>query len=452
MKKTKFMTRLGAVVFALAILVAMAVPAMADTVNVYSGTNNAIATGVAGTTSIPITKTIVVFNTDNQEVRLPDISYTYTVQGHNVSDSTTVSDGTNTEHVKSGVNGGITGCTITFNPATKVAAKTTGTEVEVSGNLTVDLSKFTRAGVYRYKITEDATPTSVRNQGLEPRVSSGTGDMYDPTRYVDVYINNPDATHTGFWMSGAVIFKTQLNSSSGQGVGNDIITTTTEKTTGWQPKVEPGASQTDFDYTDDVTVDRYFTYNVDVTKEITGNLADKSHQFPFDVTVTGSTLLNHHPITFDVDNKGVASTGTIIADTPFTDNTAKLADGEHYKLIGLPRGSQITVKEYNDTRDQYKLTTTLTGTTSTSTNTATVMASDLTKLHPFGETNVLINSGNADKSVTTANTVIKFTNDISDISPTGLAFRIAPYVLMLTAAVSMILLFAKRRREITDMI
>ena len=143
---------------------------------------------------------------------------------------------------------------------------------------------------------------------------------------------------------------------------------------------------------------------------------------------------------------------SFINGTPFTDTTVKLADGEHYKLIGLPRGSKITVKEYNDTPDQYKLTTALTGTTSTSTNSAAVMASDAAKQHPFGETDVLINSGNAAKSVTTANTVIKFTNDISDISPTGLAFRVAPYVLMLTAGISLVLLFAKRRREVTDMI
>ena len=50
------------------------------------------------------------------------------------------------------------------------------------------------------------------------------------------------------------------------------------------------------------------------------------------------------------------------------------------------------------------------------------------------------------------NVAIQFTNALSIISPTGLAFRVAPYVLMLAAGVSLIVLFAKRKHETTDMI
>ncbi len=82
---------------------------------------------------------------------------------------------------------------------TKVAAAQSGTEVEKTGNLTVTLSAFQHAGIYRYKITEVANPTDVISVGLDARDSA-----YDSTRYLDVYIKNGS---NGLEMYGAVIFK-----------------------------------------------------------------------------------------------------------------------------------------------------------------------------------------------------------------------------------------------------
>jgi len=485
MKKTKLMTKVMAVVFALAILFAMSVPVFAD--DITQGTKNDKYQGsqAAGfgldannSTHILITKAIVAFNPDNVAVREPNMDYTYTAVPYDTNTAegaelnATITDaGDNTVNparapktvtVLNGMVNGVTAATIQFRPTnTKVQAAQKGTEFEHTSYFTVDLNEFTHAGVYRYKITETMSVngtavTNLENYGFEAR-----GSGYSAERYLDVYIVNDANGTNGLAVQAAIMFKTTATDTNNPAnAATDAITTTTEKTTGYEPGVEPDPNTGDYDYTNDGTVDRYKTYNLEVGKTIEGGLADKNHYFPFVITLAADANLVPTVTADFVNNNatslsGVSQNNTI--DITTNSNTvvgASMSNGDSITINGLPKGTTVTVKETNDTHDEYTASwDTMSGTT-----TSNVTFKDAN--------NATVNSGYAianNASITTSavaidgdsgyvKTELGYTNTISELSPTGLAFRIAPYVLMLAAGISLVLLFAKRRREITDMI
>ena len=444
------MKKLISLILALMMITAVAA-AWADADNTYEGSNNALATGVAGNTAIPLNKTVVIFNTqDNTTVREPDITFSYviakvdSVASEGAQLSATVSDNTNTVNVYNGVltgdyAGAITNpANIVYSSSNTVSATTKGYEDEKYTNITVDPTKFPHAGIYRYVITESSNET-LKNVGMEAHTSN-----YDNTRYLDVYIYNPDNDHNTLWMGAAVIFKSaSTDESNPPKTASEAITTTTDKTTGFEPGNNTPASGTN-DYTNDETVDRYFTYNLQVTKAITGTLADKNHDFPFQISFTGALA---NAVTVDVTNSSAspANTTLSISTTAATD-TAALRDGETYSVTGLPKGTTVTVKEYNDTVDDYKLTTSFAGTTSEATISAATLGTDAD--HLTGETGVLINSYSTTVKAD-ANTVLTFTNDLASISPTGYVSRFAPYALILIGGIAL-LIIAKKHKKHTD--
>lgn len=450
----KKLRKIGAIVLAVMMIAVMAT-AWADGNNVWTGSDNdsanpGLATDdIAGTTTIPLNKTIVIFNTeDGTTVREPDISFSYAItkvdtqaaDGAQLS-STVTDEDSNTVNVYNGVPAGITNpSNISYSHSNTVTATTTGYEDEKSTNITVDPTKFPHAGIYRYKITETAgdDPEDV---GMEDRTSN-----YDSTRYLDVYIYNPDyddsvdppTGHPTLWLGAAVIFKTVASTGN---EGTDNINTSFEKTTGFEPADNDDGST---DFTNDETVDRYFTYNVEVTKAITGTLADKNHDFPFQISFTGAL---EHAVTVDVTNSSAnpANTTLSISDTAATDSAA-LHDGESYTVTGLPKGTTVTVKEYNDTLDTYKLTTNVDGSSSDATyTTATVLKT--TASEAMGETNVAIDSDDDTTVKADANTVLTFTNDLASISPTGYVARFAPYALILIGGIALLIISRKHKKH-----
>lgn len=448
MKKTKLLTRLGAVVFALAILFAMSVPALADDAgNVYTGSGNTLATGVAGSTSIPLTKSIVFFNENGSSVYEPNLTYAYTVAPQNPGNATVTDDGSlnNNTPVTVKVNQGPTGGVyfanganvITFSSTNNaVTASATGTEVEKSTNLSVDLTQFTHAGVFRYVITETTTEDAKNAQGVLQ------GDDFDDTRYLDVYIQNDG---TGLALYGAVIFKT--DSTVVNDAGTDSINTSFKKTTGFDPATDESSGT--IDYSSETAADTYTTYDFSVKKEVSGSLADKSNEFPFYVNVT-NTISGAKYTYFDDPGTGAGAaetiSGTSIAKgTNSASSTLTLKHGDYVKFVGVPSNTSsalsIDVTEWNNTPDKYTPSV-----AATNGSPALVSSSALDTGASASLTTFDLKTNDA------AGQIITITNTISEISPTGLAFRIAPYVLMLAAGVSLIVLFIKRKRETTDMI
>lgn len=438
----KNIKKIGALLLALVMVLAMGTTSFAAD-DIYTGSENSNAL-ISGT-DIPLTKGIVLFNTDSSEIREPNISFTYTVtpvdptaanQGKPLAGVTVTDDGSRnsgtpvTVNVYDGVDAAFTSTlTLSFADTNqKVAAAKSGTELEKSGNLVVVPSAFPHAGIYRFVITEAANPTNVTSVGLDSRTNN-----YQNTRYLDVYIKNGDS---GLEMYGAVIFKSSATDAVDSTKG-DIITST-EKTTGFEPSV--GSTGGPTTYENDDTVDKYHTFNLEVNKTITGGLADKTHDFPFEITLTGdktSTIIT------DYSKTGASYVGnepTIVnISTTAAVLTPALSNGDSVTITGIPVGTTVMVKETNDTYDKYTPSiTTQTGFTG--------LALTVTGALPAqnGSTQLSAAAGITSKD---ENSVIGLTNNLAEVSPTGVVLRVAPYALMLIAGIFLLVLARRRKAD-----
>jgi hypothetical protein len=225
--------------------------------------------------------------------------------------------------------------------------------------------------------------------------------------------------------------------------------TTGNKTDGYDSDDQTNESSSIGTSTQDMA-DHYYTYNYDVTKEINGALADKTHQFPFTVNTSqpeGSTagqtfFVTKNKTAIDDD----ASTGTIAQDVSQT-----LANGETLYLIGLAANTSITkVMEENDTADTYQSVAENPLVQSKSVAANATFGFDSTAADATVTPYALTNYAEDTNSKPTANSAItdtKFTNSLEDISPTGVVLTVAPYAIMLGIAVFFVAVFIRNKKK-----
>ena len=365
-------------------------------------------------------------------------------------------------------------------------------------NLPIDFSGvvFTAPGVYRYKITE--TATSYTSSGVT------NGDITN-VRYLDVYVmRSPDTdatagrvaytdgTSANQWKIYGYVCISPESVANGVG-GTTAVTHSTKKTNGFVSETVPDPSNPSSTITS--TADQYHTYNLTVGKTLVGDATMNSHKFPFDATWTAGTATGS--FRFAVEKTGaadVATTAQSVATTTVngTDvaantlaytyditNTAEyaltstdkdgsptIATGATVKYIGIPTGTKVTVTETNDVVGTTYATRAFadTYTNSYSTPTGDEKRVAFTSGSVLGNETVsgstlenglatMAQGATAAYAQATApavdtNQAIQFTNTLSIISPTGVAFRVAPYVLMLCAGIALVLI--TRRRENTE--
>lgn len=467
----KKMLKIGALLMALVMILVLGTTAFAadgtnntnDDKGSLNGTPPNTAIKTVTSNQFTLNKTLIVFNPEAVGVYEPTIQYTYAVSPVTVStgsDRATVTDDGSlndndpvTLNVKSGVAGGLafTSAAAFANTNTKVNATKTGTLVEKNIVLTVDPTVFRAAGIYRYKLT-DTTEVSALNA-----VGITRPEGYKVDRYIDLYVKNDgkDAT-TGnpkFKIENAVVFaETSVTDPT-----TDDITTTTLKTTGYNE-----SAQSDNDYTDDTAADHYYTYNLKVEKETTGNLADKTHQFPFAVAISDikAAKITYAGVGIAAANAADedVSSGAVNKGTLAEDSVLKLKDGDSVTFYGIPFGAKATVSEYNDTYDEY--TAKKDGTKTTNASTLVQLAADVTLVSKKAEekaelANILIDAGKAhtaaDATQSSANTTLAhFTNNLAEISPTGVVLRFAPYALMLVAGIVLLVLSRRKTAKEED--
>ena len=259
--------------------------------------------------------------------------------------------------------------------------------------VTVDFSavSFSTPGIYRFTVTESGNVNGVTNDTTR-------------TRYIDVYVVDTDGT----------LRVTNYILHNGTGVPDNSDDNGTDDNGVYDDKA------TGFTNT-------YATQNVTLTKQVEGNMGDKSKPFAFTIEITSaggaksytieaSDSTSYDPITTTLNEDETAYVGSA---------TVNLSDGESVTIKGLSTGDTYTITETAVAGYNTKIAT---GTT-TSSEDATITGTEY-----------------ADKTVNDA-TAVTFYN-ISDAStPTGIVMNVAPYVLLVVVAAAGCFVFLRKRRE-----
>jgi len=499
----KNIKKISALVLALVMVLAMSVTAFAD--------GEATLTGgeIGGYTeadkqnldnkAIKIAKEITAFNPDETLIYGPAFTYTYTVtpgtSGVSITDATTdhasglATSTTTLSGITTGVvvNGGAAGNaasaagTLAWTNADILAADTVANGGAANTKyFTIDFTNvvFTAPGVYRYTITE--TPAANDASYAAAGITETTGSR---VRYLDVYVMR-SSTFEDLETNGGTAGKTAYVNTDWKVYGyvcvyddNDAITPDGDTTTTGAMKTNGFVAGTN-DSTA-VPADQYHTYNLTIGKTLSGDNTMNSHKFPFDATWTAGTATGSFRFAVESSSAQVTTTSQAATTTVNgvtvnagdllytydTTNTAEyaltsadkdgapsIANGGTIKYIGIPNGTKVTVTERNDV---VGTTYTTTAKETIGSGTATDVVFNSSSTAALSSDGKIATTDQGDTAVyaqgtptADSNYAVQFTNTLAIISPTGVAFRVAPYVLMLCAGIALVLI--TRRRENTE--
>ena len=394
--------------------------------------------------TIRLLKELVIHNTDGKDIYLPSVTYNYTVRPANADEvaNMTVTDAdevvgvvyqgpsasltttsTSVVFAPNGTNAtAYTDTSLTTVFTQPGAAESTGTSVYKSFDIAFNTAGYTHPGVYRYVITEAST-----NRTTAGVVTAENAPATNNVRYLDVYVRGAHKDANGqydqFNIYGYVCF---INDA----VINADDTSNVAKTNGYV-------------HTSSVTTlaDQYYTKNLEVEKQITGGvLAETGHEFPFTITIASGPN-GRGAVLNAVDTTGTVASGITSGTAVLAESTVITAGLSHEKtvtLYGIPTeaGATVTVKENNDTYDAYTLAATTANSTVTDISAVNGIIPAKTE---SSTTSAVAIDGNA-------MTEVHFVNSLTEISPTGVVFRFAPYLFILAAGLTLMVV-ARRRRE-----
>ena len=382
-------------------------------------------------TVLNIPKSILVVNSDYNQSYSPDITYTFTVTPSANLSRVTDSNGTSVA-VQAGVANGVsTSASVDFDPSLVTSTGTSLSE-EVTANLvlSVDLTKFEQPGIYRYTITDTTSIEALYNAGIV-RASD-----YDTTRELDVYITRNATTGTlgvdGYVLldeiPGTVVESTLK--SPGYVENGDIVKIVNPGEDG-----TPGTADDVITYEvadPSVSVDRYITYNLEVTKTVTGSMGDTSNEFPFAITLA------------DAGTVFAGGDTTALEASTATEFATALHSGETYYIYGCSPLASYMVAETNNTSNPYVVTSNVGDITNVSVDPNGTISTG-------GANDTLIDISNyetvnSDTNVSTeatGNGTVGFINNLEAPTPTGFLMRVLPYTLILGLIAGAFVLFKK---------
>ena len=175
--------------------------------------------------------------------------------------------------------------------------------------------------------------------------------------------------------------------------------------------------------------------NTDSSKSRTRkvNLSD----FTIDVAGTTGQKFFYSPV------DGTVATATT-EGTVGTPVTASLGNNNSIILAGLPANVTVAVKEANGNPATYDVTVADTGTATLALNNSSIKNGEETG---FTAQNISAYTGTESEKPDANLIQTTFTNKLVDISPTGLVFMIAPFVIMLAAGAFLFGMVTKNRKK-----
>lgn len=398
------------------LIATMAAFAMTLTLGASASFAASIGTGVAETndTQITVPKGVTFINEDAVTSYGPGITYTYTVAPATTEDAMTVTDAE--DHVGTVHAGPANGLTletpsITFGADETYTTSAAGVQATKNIVMNVDLSKFNRAGIYRYVLTDTTAKADLYAAGIT------RDDGYDTTRFIDVFVRR---TATGFEVYGYA-----LKTANGSTIAS------TEKDPGF-------VSESPAEDGDPVATDKYKTYNVTLTKTVTGTLGDFEHEFPFAITVSNNGH-NYNAAKGDI-NAAKAATATSATSLNTT-----LKHTQTYTIAGLSPHATVAYQETNDTSDLYEVSV------AGSSSAISVTADQTAKTYAVAAG--AVSAYDTENSATSVAAIgsktnyeaVTYTNNLDEVSPTGLVLRFGAYAFLIALAFGM--MFALNRRE-----
>lgn len=379
MKLNKTMGRVATTLVATAMLASVAVvPAFAEEVGQFKGS------------TFNIQKHLQL----EQNTFAPNVTFTF-----NVSVPTAGNQPITTEEQSKGIEAGVDGAIDVSKTAT-IAANAIATKDGVvtvpSDTFTVDVTKFSHAGVYKYVVTE----SSVENDDF--KYDSNVLILY-------VHVKNDDTAATDLAVS-----MIELVDPDGANEGTEAT------------KIDGFTNEygKDNDDTDKL-------YDITLNKVVTGDQANLDAKFKFMVGVD-SEYDNDTVLIVDTNGNGIYGDTIDVNGEPVADDvktlpangTAQeiwLGNGVSAKIFNLTDGATYTVTESEGGQAGYVTT--------------------VDKGHVFNEgTYTVTGSVSADDTIT-------YTNTKTSVTPTGIVMNVAPYALLVVVAAAGCFVFMRKRRE-----
>ena len=386
----------------------------------------------------------------------PDVAATYK------KGTTTISDGTNTVPVEPGTAAMITGGTektAEFNagPYAIPTAVITAPDVQTftkTVSFSFDTTKFTKAGVYRFVITESlpegANKDDVEDTGGKGENGAGQQDVpYQRERFLDVYVRSKDTAGVITYEIYGYVMHSGDTDKDNNATGNKWAQ---HKNSGFDGGKQKGNGKlTPQGYT------KYTPRKVKIKKKISG-LVPTDTLFPFTIqllhgatqTVAGN---DNKDMQIKVKYPGFTATAPntyeIMTIDQFNAAVQKLKHDDEVEIIGLPKSTTVVVKEQNKNfvgavksdLTGYKSIDLIDANKDTSITGSKALKPDTTSTDPDSF------SDEVSKQLTNNDLGLLYHNHVDEITPTGVVLTVVPYAMMIFVSISMAFMFLTKRKE-----
>ena len=376
--------------------------------------------------------------------------------------TTTISDGTNTILVEPGQAAQITGGTektaeFKADTYTMPTAVITAPDVQTftkTVSFSFDTTKFTKAGVYRFVITESlpegANKDDVEDTGGKGENGAGQQDVpYQRERFLDVYVRSKDTAGAITYEIYGYVMHSGDTDKDNNATGNKWAL---HKNSGFDGGKQKGNGKlTPQGYT------KYTPRKVKIKKKISG-LVPTDTLFPFTIQLLhgGATTAANDNKDMEIKVKYPGFTPTapnayqIMSVDDFNAAVRNLKHDDEVEIIGLPKSTTVVVKEQNKNfvgavksdLTGYKSIDLIDANKDTSITVGTkVLKPDATSTDPLSF------SDEVSKQLTNNDLGLLYHNHVDEITPTGVVLTVVPYAMMIFVSISMAFMFLTKRKE-----